>query len=73
MRLAARDAAVAAHLNEHGRNLQQRIGLRIEPAGFDVDDDGEKPAKPRREGDGRQLHHGWAAVPSRQPIAAPAR
>ncbi len=28
VRLAARERAVAAHLDEHGRNLQQRVGLR---------------------------------------------
>jgi putative alpha-1,2-mannosidase len=36
----------SAELDHHGRNLQQRVGGGIEPAGFDVDDDGQKPAEP---------------------------
>ena len=55
---AARKAAVAAHLDQHRGDLQQRVGLRIEAAGLHVDDHRQKAAKARREGDRRQLGHG---------------
>ena len=53
MRDAAGERAVAAHLDEHGGDLEQRVGLGIEAAGLDVDDHGQEAAKARGEGDGR--------------------
>ncbi len=38
MSLAARQRAVAAHLDEHRGYFQQRVGLRVEAAGLNVDD-----------------------------------
>src|SRR5690606_908270 len=39
--LAGLQCAVALNLDQDGRDLEQRIGVRIEPAAFDVDDDGQ--------------------------------
>ena len=71
--LAAREGAVAAHLDQDRGDFQQRIRLRVETARFDVDDDGEKAAKTRRERDRVELRHGGVSPARRQPTASPAR
>ena len=38
--------ALIVEAQRHGRDLEQRVGLRVEAAGFHVDDDGQKTAEP---------------------------
>ncbi len=73
MCFAAGQRAVAAHLDEHGGDLEQRVRLRVEAAGLDVDHHRQKAAKARGERDGRQLHHALAAGARRQAIRSPPR
>jgi hypothetical protein len=70
--LAARQAAVGAHFHQHGGNFQQRIGLGIEAAGFDIHHHGQKAAKARGKGNGRDLRHA-ASLLKRQAMFSPAR
>src|SRR5690606_26291254 len=42
--------AVLVHAHEDRRDLEQRVGRRIEAAGLDVDDDRKEAAEPLRDG-----------------------
>ena len=68
MCLAARERAVAAHLDEHGGDFEQRVGLRVEAAGLDVDHHRQEAAKARGEGDGWKLRHASAGPGARRRI-----
>ncbi len=52
-RLGAPQRAVVLDPQRHRGDLEQRVGLRIEAAGLDVDHDGQEPA----EAFGDRLHH----------------
>jgi hypothetical protein len=45
--LDAIPAAVAIDIQKHGGDLQERVGLRIEPAGLHIHDDRKKAAEAR--------------------------
>ena len=72
MRFTARQGTVAAHFDEHGRNLEQGVRLRIEATGFHVDHDRQETAKARRERDGWERHSPTIGS-SRQAIVSPPR
>ena len=49
------EVAVRVEANQDRRDLEQRVGRRVEAAGLDVDDHGEKAAKPSRDSRDRPL------------------
>ena len=58
---------------KYGGDLQKRVRLRIEAAGFDVDYHGKKAAKARGEGNGRDLRHERAVGSMRHATVSPPR
>ncbi len=48
--------AFVVHADHDGRDLQQRVALAIEAAGFDVDDDRQETRKPLGVSDGSCGH-----------------
>jgi hypothetical protein len=52
---AASNRAVVVHLQEHGRYLEQRVGLAIEAAGFQVNDDRQEAPEAAADGGGDWL------------------
>jgi hypothetical protein len=69
--LAAADTTVGCDIDDHGGDLQQRVGARVEAAGFNVDDDGQEAAEAPGAQAGFSGHQ--AAFCRRQPSLPPAR